>query len=114
VKVTRKRIDLKRQCTENVAAMNEKETYAATKERLVLTIVLTCLWFITALGVLSGVYGHYFFAIMYLVIFPVFLVLLWRELAEKNKMLSKRWVRYIQAVLVVITILLIALYYHLL
>jgi len=94
--------------------MTEKETYATPGVLLAFAIVLTCLWFITVLGVLSGVFGHDFFTIWYLVIYPVFLALLWLEVAEKNKMLNKRWVRYIQAVLVVITILLIASYYHLL
>jgi nucleoside permease NupC len=59
VKVTRKSVELERQYTENVAAMNEKETYATPGVMLAFAIVLTCLWFITVFGVLSGVFGQF-------------------------------------------------------
>jgi len=113
VKVAGKRVELERQYTENVAAMNEKETYATPGVMLAFAIVLTCLWFITVFGVLSGVFGQ-FSTIWHLFIEPIGIVGLWLEVAEKKEILNKRWVRYIQAVLLVIIILLIASYYHLL
>lgn len=94
--------------------MTEEETYATPGVMLASAIVLTCLWFITVLGVLSGVFGHDFFTIWHLFIEPIGIAGLWLEVAEKKKMLNKRWVRYIQAVLMVIIILLIASYYRLL
>ena len=112
MKVTRKRVELKRQCTENVAAMNEKETYATPGVMLAFAIVLTCLWFIIALCAFLDANIQDWAE--YLVIHLVFLAGSWFEVAEKKEILNKRLVRYIQAMLMVIIILLIASYYHLL
>ena len=112
VKVTGKRVELRRQCTENVVAMNEKETYATPGVILAFAIVLTCLWFIIALCALLDANIQDWAE--YLVIHLAFLAGSWFEVAEKKEILNKRLVRYIQAMLMVIIILLIASYYHLL
>lgn len=112
VKVAGNIVELKRQHTGDVAGMTEEETFHSQGIVLALTKGLTCIYFIVALCALLDVYingmEHIHDIAEALAIPLVILAISWFEVAKRKEKINKRWVRYIEGVLMVIIILLIA------